>query len=183
MKPYLVLHGLLNLVNFYMTIEVIENFLPEQEYKEIYTYLHSHQFPWYYNDGKVRGNDGILQLTHCFYRGVGAHSNWLKLLAPIAERLKVTAPIKIKANTTFGLPNKVQSGFHVDGKGQDLTHRKTAIFYLSDTNGPTLFKDPEQEVECKQNRIVKFDAHHEHAGVLHEGDPSSRRIVINFNYY
>ena len=166
-----------------MTIEVIDNFIADNEYKEIYSYLHSPQFPWYYNHGKVNENDGIMQMTHCFYRNVGAHSNWLKLLNPIYVKLQITAPIKIKANTTFGQAKKTQSEFHVDGKNQDLTHRKTAIFYLSDTNGPTLFKDPEKEVECKQNRLVKFDANHEHAGVLHEGDPSSRRIVINFNYY
>ena len=182
MKPCLALHGLQNLVDFYMTIEVIDDFITDNEYKDIYNHLHSPQFPWYYNPGKVNQDDGLMQLTHCFYRDVGAHSNWLKLLSPLYIKLNIIAPIKIKANTTFGRTEKVQTKFHIDGD-QDLTHRKTAIFYLSDTNGPTLFKDPEQEVECKQNRIVKFDAHHEHAGVLHADDPSSRRIVINFNYY
>lgn len=166
-----------------MTIEIIDEFLTEQEYKEIYNHLHSHCFPWYYNPGKVKKEDGLMQFTHVFYRGVGMHSDWLKLLSPIYTKLKVGAPVKIKANTTFGRTEKLQTEFHVDGKDIPLEHRKTAIFYLSDTNGPTLFKDPEQEVECKQNRIVKFDAHHEHAAILHEGDPSSRRIVINFNYY
>ena len=166
-----------------MTIEVIDNFISEEYYKPIVETIHSKEFPWFYNLGKVNKGDGLMQFTHVFYRGVGINSNWLKLLEPIYENLGVTAPIKIKANTTFGMPSKFQTEFHVDGVGQDLTHRKTAIFYLSDTNGPTVFKDPEQEVECKQNRLVKFDATHEHAGVLHEGDPSSRRIVINFNYY
>ena len=166
-----------------MTIEVIDDFLTNKAYADIYNVLHSTSLPWFYNPGKVRPNDGIGQLTHCFYRGVGCYSDWLKKLEPLYKKLNVNAPIKVKANTTFGRSAKIITPFHVDGAGDDLTHRKTAIFYLSDTNGPLLFKDPEKEVECKQNRLVKFDAHHEHAGVLHEGDPSSRRIVINFNYY
>ena len=166
-----------------MTIEVIDNFLPDLEYKQLHKGITNSTFPWYYNNGKVMKGDGLMQMTHCFYRGVNAHSNWLVLIKPIYEKLNITAPLKIKANTTFGRSEKLQTKFHVDGSGEDLTHRKTAIFYLSETNGPTLFKDPEREVECKQNRLVKFDTHHEHAAVLHEGDPSSRRIVINFNYY
>ena len=163
-----------------MTIEVIDDFLTEQEYKPIHGYMHSTAFPWFFNTSKVRPGDGVLQLTHCFYRGVGVNSKFLSMLNPLYEKLKIRAPIKIKANTTIGGNKKIQTLFHTDG---DYVDHKTAIFYLSDTNGPLLFKDPEKEVECKQNRLVKFDAHHEHAGVLHEGDPSSRRIVINFNYY
>ena len=166
-----------------MTIEVIDDFIEDDEYKEIFNHIHSTQFPWYYNGGKVNKDDGIMQLTHVFYRGVGVYSDWLKLLSPIYTKLKIVAPIKIKANTTFGRTKNLETEFHVDGNDIPLEHRKTAIFYLSDTNGPLLFKDPEKEVECKQNRLVKFDATHEHAAVLHEGDPSSRRIVINFNYY
>ena len=183
MKPCLVLHGLPNLVDCYMTIEIYDNFLIDSEYKLLHSQITGADFPWFFNKGKVTETDNLIQYTHTFYNGINGHSNYLSFLKPIYKKLNINAPLKIKANTTFGLPNKVQSGFHVDGVGQDLTHRKTAIFYLSDTNGPTVFKDPKQEVECKQNRLVKFDAHHEHAGVLHEGDPSSRRIVINFNYY
>ena len=166
-----------------MTIEVIDDFLPINQYKQVHEFMHSFDIPWFLNKGKVDDKDGISQFTHSFWKNHGIQSRSIKTIAFLMEAVQFNALVKVKANLTFGRPELLTTKFHVDAKDANLDSRTTAIFYLSDTNGPTLFKDPEQEVECKQNRLVKFDAHHEHAAVLHKGDPSSRRIVINFNYY
>ena len=166
-----------------MTIEVIDDFLPINQYKQVHEFMNSFDIPWFLNNGKVDNEDGIAQFTHAFWKNHGIQSHYIKWIGCLMDAFKFNALVKVKANLTFGRPELLTTKFHVDGLDAKLDGRTTAIFYLSDTNGPLLFKDPEQEVECKQNRLVKFDAHHEHAGVLHEGDPSSRRIVINFNYY
>ena len=166
-----------------MTIKVIDNFLPIQEYKPIYNLITSDTFPWFISNFKVNEGDGILQLNHYFYNGITTQSPFLKLLEPIYLKLKIIAPMRIKANCTFGQPKKIQTNFHIDGSMFDTTNRKTAIFYLSNTNGQTLFKDKKEEIECKQNRLIVFDSCHEHAAVLHKGESTSKRIVINFNYY
>ena len=166
-----------------MTIKVIDNFLPIQEYKPIYNLITSDTFPWFISNFKVNEGDGILQLNHYFYNGITTQSPVLKILEPIYLKLKIIAPIRIKANCTFGQPNKIQTNFHIDGSTLNTTSRKSAIFYLSDTNGQTLFKDKKEEIECKQNRLIIFDSYHEHAAVLHKGEFNTRRIVINFNYF
>ena len=166
-----------------MTVEIIDNFLNEQEYKALHDLVISYSFPWFFAGHKVHEGDGILNLQHIFYGGVNTVSPFFYLLEPFAKKLKVIAPILIKANCTFGQPNKIQTNFHIDGSMFDTTNRKTAIFYLSDTNGQTVFKKDNKKIECKQNRLVKFDSHLEHAGEIHKGEFNTRRIVINFNYF
>ena len=165
-----------------MTIEIIDNFISDNEYKNLYKIITSSDFPWYFNPDKVSKNDGIFQLTHCFFCD-NTQSNFVYLIRSIYEALNISSPIQIKANTTFGRVEKLQTDFHIDFCDLDTTKRKTAVFYLSDTNGPLLIKNKKQEIECKQNRLVRFDSNIEHAAILHQGDSSSRRIVINFNYY
>ena len=166
-----------------MTIEIIDDFLNEQEYKALHDLVISYSFPWFFAEHKVHEGDGILNLQHIFYGGVNTVSPFFYLLEPFAKKLKVIAPILIKANCTFGQPNKIQTNFHIDGSTLNTTNRKSAIFYLSDTNGQTVFKDKKEEVECKQNRLIVFDSYHLHAAVLHKGESTSKRIVLNFNYF
>ena len=120
-------------------------------------------------------------MVDCF--SSSSNCNFVYLIRSIYEALNISSPIQIKANTTFGRVEKLQTDFHIDFCDLDTTKRKTAVFYLSDTNGPLLIKNKKQEIECKQNRLVRFDSNIEHAAILHQGDSSSRRIVINFNYY
>ena len=58
---------------------------------------------------------------------------------------------------------------------------KTAIYYLSDTNGQTSFEKGDT-VECIKNRLLIFPSNERHSAITHtEGD--AMRLVINFNYF
>ena len=166
-----------------MTVEIIDNFLNIQEYKALHDLVMSYSFPWFFAENKVHKGDGILNLHHVFYGGINTVSPYINVLDPLAKKLQIIAPVRIKANCTFGQPNNTQTDFHIDGSMTDTKNRKTAIFYLSDTNGQTVFKKDNKKIECKQNRLLKFDSNLEHAAVLHKGEFNTRRIVINFNYF
>ena len=76
-------------------------------------------------------------------------------------------------------------GWHVDygsfGEKPQYANMKTSLFYLNNTNGPTVFKDG-SEVDCVRNRLLTFPSNTIHSGRSHtEGD--NKRIVINFNYF
>ena len=60
MKPCLVLHGLPNLVDCYMTIEIYDNFLIDLEYKLLHSQITGADFPWFFNKGKVTKTDNLI---------------------------------------------------------------------------------------------------------------------------
>ena len=51
-----------------MEVQVIDNFLPEDEFKHIESFILSERFPWYFYDGIVDLNDGKYQFTHGFMK-------------------------------------------------------------------------------------------------------------------
>jgi hypothetical protein len=46
--------------------EIIDNFLTEEEFIQIYNLISSSEFPWFF--GKVASGSNYFQLTHCFYQ-------------------------------------------------------------------------------------------------------------------
>ena len=76
-------------------------------------------------------------------------------------------------------------GYHCDYLEPDVDkfkHMTTSVFYLNNTNGPTIIEESQKKVECIKNRLVTFDTNISHSAMSHtEGD--NPRIVINFNYF
>jgi len=70
--------------------------------------------------------------------------------------------------------------FHTDVTN-DYKNSKTAVFYLNNNNGYTLFKKGKRKVESVANRIVIFDAKEEHTTVTQTD--TNIRVVLNLNFY
>ena len=51
-------------------IKIIDDFLDPKEFEEIKTFMENNEFPWYFNRGKVRLDDGRFQYIHTFFHGV-----------------------------------------------------------------------------------------------------------------
>ncbi len=106
-------------------------------------------------------------------------SQYRNLVAPVLNRLDVLTPLRIKANLTFKMDDNYESGWHHDyeaaGKIQD---HNTAIYYVTTSNGPTLFED--SKVECVENRLVLFKNKDKHCGTY--ATDAKERVVINFNF-
>ena len=160
-----------------MRVKVVDNFLPEYQFKQIQDMLIEKEtlFPWYYNEGMVSEGDGLFQFTHLFYSHIdGRKSSFYSLLDACQNKLGVKRIVRIKANLNARTIFHRKTGWHYDFN--DMT---TSILYLNTNNGWTAIKGY-GKVENVANRMVIFDSNLQHTGVT--CTDQNRRVMINFNY-
>ena len=160
-----------------MRVKVVDNFLPEYQFKQIQDMLIEKDpiFPWYYNDDICYENDGKFQFTHTFYNhNDGTKSYYYSLLDACQNKLGVKKLVRIKANLNTRTLFHRKTGWHYDF--EDMT---TSILYLNTNNGWTAIKGY-GKVENVANRMVIFDSNLQHTGVT--STDQNRRVMINFNY-
>ena len=157
-------------------IEIIDNFLPEEEFKSIQSLLLGEQFYWFYQKGRTSEDDGLYLMVHMFYQpGVGENSRHIHIWNTFMNKVEAKKCTRIKANLTFKTSTIEPAPFHYDYKDM-----KTATFYINTNDGYTEFKNG-VKVQSVANRVCIFDSNLEHCGTTHtEGDP--QRVVVNFNY-
>ena len=110
-----------------------------------------------------------------FYLKDNVTSDFIKLLNPIAKKLKVNSLIRVKANLTTVTHKQVSYKEHADQPFKC----KAAIYYINTNNGYTLIGD--KRIESQQNRMVFFDADTKHGSA--SATDCKNRMVINFNYF
>ena len=173
-----------------MEYEIHDNFLPENEFKELQELITSDKLPWYRINSIVSDKDPVFedgsdagiyqgQFVHIFYNGHEPKSPFYKDIAPLLKKIKPKAIVRIKANLLTATPNRVISGLHTDLQNT-WDNLKTAVFYINTNNGSTLFKDG-TEIESIANRLVIFKSNLEHTSV--SCTDQKARYVINLNYY
>ena len=157
-------------------MKIIDNFLPEEEFKSIQSLMMGFEFPWYFSSDIVRDGDGKFQLLHVFFQpDVGSNSKHINIWNTFMDKVEAKECTRIKGNLTFKTSTIEPTGYH-----SDYPDMKTAIFYINTNNGYTEFKNG-VKVSCVSNRVCIFDSNLKHRGVSHtEGD--QQRIVVNFNY-
>ena len=163
-------------------MEVIDDFLPSYQFKQLQSIILSWEFPWHFEEGIVGPNDGQYQLTHVIFniRYGGVHSEYYSLFDVVQQKLGVKRLDRIKLNLNPKTFFHRKSGFHTDQRNSDdPQHQKTAVFYLNTNNGWTEFKKG-GKVKSVANRIVIFDSNTEHTGVTCTNE--KRRVIVNFNY-
>ena len=160
-------------------IKVIDNFLPEDEFKKIQDILTGFYFPWFYNDyvNNEEDDEKNFQFVHLFYNKFRT-SDFLSVLAPLIEKLNMHSIARIKANLLVGTKTKQVFGFHTDFPWNYKWN--TAIFYINTNNGKTLFKHNKQ-ISSRENRVAIFDGRLKHTGTT--CTDAKNRIVINLNYF
>jgi len=164
-------------------MNLIDNFLPEDEFSDLKKIMMSTTFPWYYNSFKVNNDAfeqsqlGYSQFTHIFYKDGKEMSYLIKLLQPIFDKLNVKTLVKVKANCNPYTPEKLSFPFHTDVK--EPKGVTTNIFFLNTTNAKTVLKTGENVVN-KENRMLSFPATIEHSGTT--CTDAKARFLININY-
>ena len=171
----------------YSKFEIIDDYLPEDQYNQLRKYFLGPDCYWYFC-GNYGG--GYPQMEHVFYNElVGpqryAHtdtvSDGINALSPILATFNYACLVRIRAilNWRTDTSTMEQRDWHVDVPF-DCT---TAIYYLHDSDGKTIFKDGDKEpLECetKANRLVKFPSSYEHS--VTPFTTPNMRSVINFNF-
>ena len=171
----------------YSKFEIIDDYLPEDQYNQLRKYILGPDCYWYFC-GNYGG--GYPQMEHVFYNElVGPQryartdtvSDAINVLSPILATFNYACLVRIRAilNWRTDTNTMTQRDWHVDVPF-DCT---TAIYYLHDSDGKTIFKDGDNEpLECetKANRLVKFPSSYEHS--VTPFTTPNMRSVINFNF-
>ena len=157
-------------------IEIIDNFLSEEEFKSIQSFMMGGEFRWFYCKGRTYGDDDEFHMVHMFFQPeVGLNSEHLPIWNTFMNQVGAKKCERIKANLTFNTPTIEPGIFH-----SDYSDIKTAIFYFNTNNGYTEFESGVR-VSSIANRVCIFDSNLKHRGTTHT-EPDPRRIVVNFNY-
>ena len=157
-------------------IKVIDNFLPEEEFKSIQSLMMGGEFNWFYSEGRSYSDDESYQMLHVFYDPEnGKNSRYIDIWNTFMNKVEAKKCRRIKANLILRTSEPEPSLYHTD-----FEDMKTAAFYINTNNGYTEFENGVR-VNSVANRVCIFDSNLKHRGVTHtEGD--HQRIVVNFNY-
>jgi hypothetical protein len=162
-----------------MQYEVIDNYLPQEEFEKIRDVMMSADFPWFYNPTLVYESkyiDRTMYFTHCFYKNSLSNSNFFELLFPLMSKINAKALIRVKANMYTNIGEKLSEESHIDYSYE----HKGAIFYINTNNAPTVLEEG-IEIESVANRILFFEPHKMH-NMTYCTDQKVR-VNININYF
>jgi hypothetical protein len=164
-------------------IEIIDNFLPLDEFKEIQETITSSYFPWFINLNVLYADEAFdkkdhlfnYQFVHSFYNNWRPASGQIDKIDKFVNKINPAAILRIKANLNPVTEKRIIHGMHIDY----LEPCKTGIFYINTNNGITTFEDG-TEIESIENRFVTFDSRLFHSGST--CTDKKARYVININY-
>ena len=170
-----------------MTYEIIDNFLPEYQFKQLQSLIMSETFPWYFNDRITEDQKNTstkYQFIHKLYdihesgptEYVEFGDELKSKLELVCTILKANIIYKIKVNTRpRSFFKRSSGGYHIDQAGSN----HTSIFYMNTTNGYTKFMKG-GKVKSVENRMVIFPSDLYHQGFT--CSDKQRKVVINFNF-
>ena len=170
-------------------MEIVDNFLPSHEFKDLRSNILGDYFPWYFNEGilspikdpfRVSGyhDVGKYQFTHTFFIPQQKPSKWYSIIHSCLGKIRPKKLFRIKANLNPKTLSHESGGYHIDIKNASSSST-TSIMYINTNNGWTEFENGDK-VECVENRMVFFDSNIKHNGV--SCTDQLRKVVINFNY-
>ena len=160
-------------------MKVIDNFLSDEEFKDVSKVLMGDNFPWYFNSiltSEQRDKQFYFSNTlFCSSPPWNGKCAQFNVAQSILSHLKIETLYRIKTNCQPRTLFHRKSLYHIDYTCACFT----AIFYVNTTNGWTEFKKG-GKVKSVANRMLIFDSNLEHRGV--SCTDQQTRVVINFNY-
>ena len=162
-----------------MQYEVIDDYLPKEEFEKIKGFMMGEDFPWFYKPDVTFDQleqSKTMYFIHMFYKNSMPNSNFFELIFPLLNKLNIKGLIRVKANMYPNIGQDVENLPHVD---YEFEH-KGAIFYINTNNGPTVLEDG-TKIDAVENRILFFDSSKKHYST-HCTDQKVR-VNININYF
>ena len=160
-------------------MKIIDNFLPEEELKELQNLMMGPSFPWYYNNSvafkKAVPSPYEYYFTHMFFNDI-IQSNFNEIINRIIlPKFNWFSLKRIKGNFYPATNKKVTYEFHKD---YEYKH-KGMIFSLNTCDGETILVD-NKIVKSVANRALFFDPSKEHSCT--NCTDKKGRFNININY-
>lgn len=146
----------------------------------------SPNIPWIYNSAvdyyPTDYSDAIdypdnHHFVHWFYSWHKPASEQIGMLHPILKIVNPAALVRIKANLSTRTEKIIEHQYHLDMANTNCT---TAIFYVNNNNGMTIFEDG-TVINSVANRFVIFNSRIKHKGTT--CTDQKVRCLINFNYF
>lgn len=159
-----------------MSYQIIDNFLPEDQFTALQTVIFSASFPWYSSVGVADETDiSDKYFVHFFYENFGPRSKFFDMLSPIIGKISPQALLKAKANMYLKNTNLIHHAKHIDFNHE----HKGFILYLNTNNGFTVLEDGTQ-VDSVANRGLFFEAHKLHNSTNCTDELFRANISINY---
>ena len=168
--------------------QIIDNFLPDDEFKTFQSEIVSNWFSWHldtvlnYDIPKLVDIADNWQLVHSFYQP-GHYSPSFRLIEPIIAKLQPHLRILLRAKVNLNPHTETIKihGYHCDIPWPDVTlMAKTAVFYINNNNGYTIFEKDGKKIDSVANRMVIFSADDRHSGTT--CTDQQFRVVLNLNF-
>ena len=173
-------------------IKVVDNFLDDDELKEVKEIFTSTTLPWYRNDsiasldatGSLMNPLDNYYFTHLLYSGHSITSeHFTKILQIFQPKIREAIGldfhtiIRIKGNCYVRTEELQTHPWHVDSR--DMPDLMGCIFALNTCDGYTGFIDG-TTVDSVENRMVFFDSTDKHHSTSCTN--AQNRLNINFNF-
>tara|TARA_R110000824_G_scaffold396623_1_gene598305 strand:+ start:1326 stop:1910 length:585 start_codon:yes stop_codon:yes gene_type:complete len=164
---------------------IIEEALPLQQFKALTDMFLVNDFPWFFGevvrseDTDPKNKNYNFHFSHTFHNFSQVATDtekWNIIKYAVVDFLNPLSFIRIKSNLLLRTSTPIVHGFHVDTICPSCL---TAIIYLNDNNGFTLFEDG-TKIQSKANRMAIFPSFLKHSGST--CTDITRRIVLNINY-
>jgi len=160
---------------------VLKDVLNHQDFYKILNFFTDFKTPWYFQEKMIPNskNDDRGFFSHYIFRDNRIDSPAFDLIYPLFEKLNVGPLVQIRANFVTRSDNPYECVFHNDC---NYTDAKTAIFYLTSSNGYTQFDNEEKtKIYCESNKVIVFDCKLKHKMVSQTD--VNKRLLINLNYF
>jgi hypothetical protein len=161
--------------------QIIDNYLPEENYLTISNVLMSSTFPYYYQHSISYDdiNDSKFYFNHRLYHH-GNIVSWFYALImdPILTRLNPKFLIRSKVNCFPKEPQNYIHEFHTD----QLEPHHVALWYANTNNGKTILNVKNEKIEINSiaNRMIIFDGSISHAPMSQTD--AKIRVNVNINF-
>ena len=176
-----------------MTIEVHDDFLDQEDFERISTLINSAEFYWTRSPilnkftypknipSKILCEEKYNhQFVHFLYAEYKPRSRFADdILTQFIKQLSPRSILRAKVNFNPCTENIIEHAFHHDYEPDEYPDMKTALFYINDNDGYTLFED-RTKIETIKNRCVIMKENILHTGTNCTNDHG--RIVLAINY-
>ena len=158
-------------------MKVIDNFLPEPDFKTLREMVTLPEFPWSLVDEIAYKGDHTqhFYMAHYLFNETIVSNYYQPVIDKFKTRMDIKSLIRIKVNLYPSGDKLVEHSPHVDYK---FSH-KGALYYLNTCDGHTRIQG--EKVETIANRMVFFDPGESHNSTNCTND--KYRLNINFNYF
>jgi hypothetical protein len=181
-------------------IEIIDNFLPKEEFETIKNFVFNGEIPLFYQHNTLPFDDAYAYkesgksdelnekfnisetghpfFFHMFFDNLKTVSNWDSAYRPVLDKVEPLSIIRGKLNVNINTKTHISSGWHFDLPSK--SNYMTLLYHLNDNNGYTLFEDG-TKVKSVANRLIKIPGNLIHTGITQTDEPT--RAFITFNYF